>query len=170
MSAHDPIDPISNNTTDAIATPMNPGQPAAGLGCPAPFLELLSVRRESVGDGVAVVALELRADLLNQHGSSHSGVVMTLLESAMLHAARGPGDLTREVETIDLHLGFMRPASGRLVATGRTTGGGRSVSFCEAELVDGSGALVAKGMGTFRLRAPVPAPPGGGTATPLKFA
>jgi acyl-coenzyme A thioesterase PaaI-like protein len=60
----------------------------------------------------------------------------------------------------------MRRASGRLVATGRTTGGGRSVCFCEAELVDGSGAMVAKGMGTFRLRAPVPAPSGGGTAAP----
>lgn len=162
MSAHDPI------ATDATATPtpLNPRQSVAGVERPVPFLDLLSVRRESVGEGVAVVALELRAELLNQHGSSHSGVVMTLLESAMVHAARGPGDLTREVETIDLHLGFMRRASGRLVATGRTTGGGRSVCFCEAELVDGSGAMVAKGMGTFRLRAPVPAPSGGGTAAP----
>ena len=160
MSARDPI------ATDATATPLNPRQSVAGVERPVPFLDLLSVRRESVGEGVAVVALELRAELLNQHGSSHSGVVMTLLESAMVHAARGPGDLTREVETIDLHLGFMRRASGRLVATGRTTGGGRSVCFCEAELVDGSGAMVAKGMGTFRLRAPVPAPSGGGTAAP----
>ena len=160
MSARDPI------ATDATATPLNPRQSVAGVERPVPFLDLLSVRRESVGEGVAVVALELRAELLNQHGSSHSGVVMTLLESAMVHAARGPGDLTRVVETIDLHLGFMRRASGRLVATGRTTGGGRSVCFCEAELVDGSGAMVAKGMGTFRLRAPVPAPSGGGTAAP----
>jgi len=160
MSARDPI------ATDASATPLNPRQSVAGVERPVPFLDLLSVRRESVGEGVAVVALELRAELLNQHGSSHSGVVMTLLESAMVHAARGPGDLTRVVETIDLHLGFMRRASGRLVATGRTTGGGRSVCFCEAELVDGSGAMVAKGMGTFRLRAPVPAPSGGGTAAP----
>ena len=160
MSAHDPI------ATGATATLVSPGQPVGGVERPVPFLDLLSVRRESVGEGVAVVALELRAELLNQHGSSHSGVVMTLLESAMVHAARGPGDLTREVETIDLHLGFMRRASGRLVATGRTTGGGRSVCFCEAELVDGSGAMVAKGMGTFRLRAPVPAPSGGGTAAP----
>ena len=160
MSVHDPID------SNATATPLNPGQPVAGVEPPVPFLALLSLRRESVGEGVAVVALELRADLLNQHGSSHSGVVMTLLESAMVHAARGAGVVTREVETIDLHLGFMRRASGRLVATGRTTGGGRSVCFCEAELVDGSGAVVAKGMGTFRLRAPVSAPSGGGAAAP----
>ena len=160
MSARDPM------AIDAIAAPVYPRQSMADVERPVPFLELLSVRRESVGEGVAVVALELRADLLNQHGSSHSGVVMTLLESAMVHAARGAGDVTREVETIDLHLGFMRRASGRLVATGRTTGGGRSVCFCEAELVDGSGAVVAKGMGTFRLRAPVSAPSGGGTAAP----
>lgn len=154
MSAHEPISMDATNTT---ATPMNPGQPVAGVERPVPFLELLAVRRESVDEGVAVVALDLRADLLNQHGSSHSGVVMTLLESAMVHAARGLADFAREIETIDMHVGFTRRASGRLVATGRTTGGGRSVCFCEAELVDGSGAVVAKGMGTFRLRAPVPA-------------
>jgi uncharacterized protein (TIGR00369 family) len=151
MSGHDPVD------TTATATPLNPGQPVAGVGRTVPFLELLSVRRESMDGGVAVVALELRDDLLNQHGSGHAGVVMTLLESAMAHAALGQLDIAREVETIDMHVGFMRRASGRLVATGRTTGGGRSVCFCEAELVDGSGAVVARGMGTFRLRSPMAA-------------
>jgi fatty-acyl-CoA synthase len=151
MSAHDPID------TDATEAPVNQGKPVAGFDRHVPFLELLSVRRESVGEGVAVVALDLRADLLNNHGASHGGVVMTLLDSAMANAALGLVDFAREVETIDMHVGFMRRASGRLMATGRTTGGGRSVCFCEAELVDDSGAVVAKGMGTFRFRAPVAA-------------
>nr|WP_283771341.1 PaaI family thioesterase [Acidovorax sp. CCYZU-2555] len=116
---------------------------------------MLGMRRESVGDGVAVVALDLHAELLNNHGAGHGGVVMTLLDSAMANAALSRIDFAREVVTIDMHIGFMRPSSGRLRATGRATGGGRSVCFCEAELVDDSGEVVAKAMGTFRYRTPV---------------
>lgn len=148
------------------AAPLNQGKPVAGPDRHIPFLELLSVRREAVGKGVAVVAVDLRSDLLNNHGGGHGGVVMTLLDSAMANAALGLIDFTREVVTIDMHVGFMRPAFGRLVATGRTTGGGRSVCFCEAELVDGTGAVVAKAMGTFRYRSPVADVSGNTTPAP----
>lgn len=62
--------------------------------------------------------------------------------------------LTREVVTIDIHVALMSPATGRLTATGRATGGGRSVCFCEAEIADANGHLVARAMGTFRYREP----------------
>lgn len=119
-----------------------------------PFLQLLGARCEKAQAGEAVVALELQPGLLNNHGGGHGGVVMTLLDNAMAHAALSRVDYEREVVTIDMHIGFMRAVSGRLVATGRANGGGRSVCFCEAELVDGSGAVVAKAMGTFRYRQP----------------
>ena len=130
----------------------------AGPARHVPFLAFLETRRESVGDGQAVVTLALRPELLNNHGGGHGGVVMTLLDSAMANAALSRIGFSREVVTIDMHIGFMRPASGRLVATGRATGGGRSVCFCEAELVDDSGTVVAKAMGTFRYREPGSAP------------
>jgi fatty-acyl-CoA synthase len=119
-----------------------------------PFLDKIGMRRVRVGGGEAVVTLELQPDLLNNHGGGHGGVVMTLLDSAMANAALSRIDFTREVVTIDMHIGFMRPASGRLEATGRATGGGRSVCFCEAAVTDATGEIVAKAMGTFRYRAP----------------
>ena len=79
-------------------------------------------------------------------------VVMTLLDDAMANAAAGRIGFTRDVVIIDMHIGFMRPASGRLTATGRATGGGRSVCFCEAEVTDAHGHVVAKAMGTYRYR------------------
>ena len=66
----------------------------------------------------------------------------------MARAASSRTDDARDVVAIDMHIGFVRAAFGRLVATGRTTGGGTSVCFCEAELVDGSGGVVANAMGT----------------------
>ena len=37
-------------------------------------------------------------------------------------------------------------------ATGRATGGGKSVCFCEARVEDASGRVAAQAMGTFRYR------------------
>ena len=56
-----------------------------------------------------------------------------------------------------LRIAFMQPGTGRLTATGRATGGGRSVCFCEAEIRNEAGQVTAKAMGTFRYRTPGPA-------------
>jgi uncharacterized protein (TIGR00369 family) len=77
---------------------------------------------------------------------------MTLLDCAMANAALSRVDYEREVVTIDMHIAFMRPSAGRLVATGRATGGGKSVCFCEASIVDADGEVAAQAMGTFRYR------------------
>lgn len=76
--------------------------------------------------------------------------LVTLLDSAMVQAALSRFEHAREVLAVDLHIAFMRPARGQLVAEGRATGGGRSVCFCEATVTDGSGEVAARAMGTFR--------------------
>jgi fatty-acyl-CoA synthase len=126
----------------------------AGADRHVPFLAWLGARRERLGDGEAVVVLDLAPELLNNHGAGHGGVVMTLLDNAMSNAALSRIGFAREVVTIDVHVAFMRAAKGRLTATARATGGGRSVCFCEAEIADADGHVVAKGMGTFRYREP----------------
>ena len=119
-----------------------------------PFLAWLGARLERVADGEAVVVVDLVPELLNNHGGGHGGVVMTLLDNAMANAALSRIAFTREVVTIDIHVAFMSPATGRLTATGRATGGGRSVCFCEADIADANGQVVARAMGTFRYREP----------------
>jgi uncharacterized protein (TIGR00369 family) len=128
--------------------------PAALAERHIPFLAWLGARRESAAAGVAVVVVDLVPELLNNHGGGHGGVVMTLLDNAMANAALSRIDFAREVVTIDIHVAFMSPATGRLTATGRATGGGRSVCFCEADVADTDGRVVARAMGTFRYREP----------------
>ena len=83
-----------------------------------PFVEHLGLELWGFGDGKA----ELRVDLLESHLNSwevaHGGVLMTLLDVAMAHAARAsnasdpmtaPG-----VATIEMKTTFMRPAEGEL--------------------------------------------------------
>jgi uncharacterized protein (TIGR00369 family) len=117
-----------------------------------PFIDHLQIVVDSAQDGQAQVSLELRPELLNNHAGGHGGVVTTLLDCAMAHAALSRVDYTREVVTIDMHLAFMRPSTGRIVAVGRATGGGKSVCFCEAHIVNADGELTAQAMGTFRYR------------------
>lgn len=138
------------DTAPAAVASAGDGLPGAGRRIP--FLDHLGLRREKVADGEAVLVLPLRPELLNNHGGGHGGVVMTLLDATMANAALSRIDFTREVVTIDVHVAFMRPATGDLRCVGRATGGGRSVCYCEAEIVDASGQVTAKAMGTFRYR------------------
>jgi uncharacterized protein (TIGR00369 family) len=121
-------------------------------GTPLPFVDHLEVERVENDDGRALLALEIKPAFRNSWEAAHGGIIMTLLDSAMSLAARlhlhgAPGGIL----TIEMNSKFIRPAMGdRLSAEGRVIGGGRSILFCEAEVHDADGKLVAKGMGTLK--------------------
>jgi len=127
-------------------------RPRSGRERYVPFTVHLGMRVERAEAGEAVVSMDLQPHLLNNHGAGHGGVLMTLLDVAMANAALSRVDYAREVVTIDVHVAFMSTSSGRLVATGRATGGGKSVCFCEARVEDATGRVAAEAMGTFRYR------------------
>ncbi|WP_431122149.1 PaaI family thioesterase [Variovorax paradoxus] len=138
----------------ASATPEGDDRPRSGPQRYVPFSEHIGLKVERAEGGESLVSVALRPELLNNHANGHGGVLMTLLDSAMAHAALSRVDYAREVVTVDMHIAFMRPASGLLQAEGRATGGGRSVCFCEATVTDASGEVAARAMGTFRYRDP----------------
>ena len=75
------------------------------------------------------------------------------LHAALVAAARTRlVDAARQLSATDLHVLFTAEPQGPLTATGQVTGGGRSLCFCEAELHDPQGQLVARAMGSFRYR------------------
>ena len=120
-------------------------------GRPLPFIDHLGVERVHSGEGRALLSLEIKPEHRNSWTAAHGGVIMTLLDSAMSLAARlhghgAPGGIL----TVEISVKFISPGMGtRLNAEGRVIGG-RSTLFCEAEVRDESGELVAKGMGTLR--------------------
>jgi uncharacterized protein (TIGR00369 family) len=122
------------------------------FGLEVPFLDLLGVKAELNDQGDAVVSVDLRPELMNSFQVSHGGVIMTLLDVAMAMAARTSSSHKGGAMTVDMSMSFLRPAKGRVVATGRVLRGGRSLYFCEAEAQDASGQMVAKSLGTFMLR------------------
>jgi len=80
--------------------------------------------------------------------------VLRLIEDAMADAAVARIERRRDVAVIDLHVTYMGDADGPLSARARATGGGRSICFCEGEVVDAKGTVTAQAMATFRYRDP----------------
>jgi uncharacterized protein (TIGR00369 family) len=122
------------------------------VGRPVPFADLLGIRISHREPGLARVELDARAELMNSHGAAHGGVVMTLADIALAVAAMTVDPTSRGAVTIELKVSFLSPGTGRLVAEGRCLRAGKSLSFSEGEVRDGEGNLVAKALGTFRLR------------------
>lgn len=119
-----------------------------------PFVQALGMQLWRFDGGFAEISLDVRPEMQNSWAVAHGGVVMTLLDVAMAHAARSvredhehgaPGIVTVEMKT-----SFMRPATGRLVATGHLLHATKSMAFCDGSVRDGHGALCAHATGTFK--------------------
>jgi len=119
------------------------------FGVHVPFLGWLDVKALAWQPGSVRLELTLRPELLNSLGAAHGGVVCTLLDVAMAASARSDDTGSRAV-TIDMSVQFMRPGTGVLTAEGRMLRQTKSLAFCEAELRDASGELLAKAHGTFK--------------------
>jgi len=119
-----------------------------------PFVETLGMQLWRFDSGVAEVSLDVRPEMLNSWAVAHGGVLMTLLDVAMAHAARSVRDDTDHaapgIVTIEMKTSFMRPATGRLMATGRLLHGTRNMAFCDGDVRDESGALCAHASATFK--------------------
>jgi len=119
-----------------------------------PFVEALGMRLWRFDSGVAEIGLDLQPAMLNSWQVAHGGVLMTLLDVAMAHAARstregdpggGPG-----LATIEMKTSFLRAAEGRLLATGTVLHVTAKIAFCEGTVRDATGAICAHATGTFK--------------------
>lgn len=122
--------------------------PGTLFGAHVPFATACGIEALDVCEGRTRLRLVLRPDHANNLGIAHGGVICTLLDVALGTAARlGAG---RPVVTLDMQTRFLAPGRGVLVAEGRVTRAGRSVMFCEAEIRDAAGALVATATGLLK--------------------
>ena len=119
------------------------------FGVHVPFLAWLDVRSLRLVPGEVELELDLRPELMNSLDAAHGGVICTLIDVAMAAAARSDSPESRVV-TVDMSVQFMRPGTGTLKAIGRARKITRSLAFCDAEISDANGDLVARGTGVFK--------------------
>jgi len=118
-----------------------------------PFVAHLRILTEKLGEGSAQLSLPIEPHLANSLGTVHGGVIMSLLDVALCTAARTLHPESTGVVTIDMSTSFIGGGSGaRLLADARVLRDAKTMTFVEAEAKNEDGSLVAKAMGTVRVR------------------
>ena len=130
-----------------------------------PFVEHLGFELLMMEAGRAEVAVELKPEMTNHWDVAHGGLLMTLLDVAMAHAARAPlvagGTPFAGVVTIEMKTSFMRPGLGRLVAQGQLLTRTATMAFTEGRVIDTRGDMVTHATGTFKYMHGLPVGPDG---------
>jgi uncharacterized protein (TIGR00369 family) len=124
-------------------------------------MTLIGAAMTSVAPGAIEITLPARADLTQQHGYIHAGIVTTIVDSACGYAALTLTPPGSEVLTIEYKVNFMRPATGdRLIARGRVIRAGRAITVCAGDVFaqrDGAEHPIATMLATVMVLASQPA-------------
>jgi uncharacterized protein (TIGR00369 family) len=118
-----------------------------------PIMNLIGARLSLVAPGVVEITLPYRADLAQQHGYLHAGVVTTIADSACGYAAFTLMPAGSNVLSVEFKVNLLRPAQGvEFVACAEVIKAGRTLTVVRADVFgidDKSGKeLVATMQGT----------------------
>ncbi|MPS28734.1 PaaI family thioesterase [Pigmentiphaga sp.] len=128
-----------------------PVGPLAGSAV-APFAAWLGISVHEADLGRSVLVMTASARLANRRGVIHGGAIATLMDSSMAIATRTAESGLETSGTVDLNIHFIAPGRGDLTARAEVRHAGGSIAFCQCEVRDESGTLVATAMSSFKLR------------------
>jgi uncharacterized protein (TIGR00369 family) len=116
------------------------------------LMETIGARLSLVSPGEVEIDLPYRKDLSQQHGYLHAGVVTAIVDTACGYSALTLMEAGADVLTVEYKINFVSPARGeRLVARGRVTRPGRTVTVCAGDVYavsEGEEKLVASMLAT----------------------
>jgi len=139
---------------------MQPARPHDYFGLTVPFLDHIGLEPVHFGEGKAGTRLPLRHPITNSRGEVQGGGLMTALDFTMSAAARAAFAEPMAAATVDMNTTFLAPAVSDMAIEARVVKAGRTLVFCEGEIRDPRGELVARATGTFRVFARGGARPG----------
>lgn len=115
-----------------------------------PFAKLLGIEIDSVEPGHAVLSMQIRNDLKQNHGVAHGGSVAALIDSAMAVAIMPMLTENERTTTVDLTIHYLRPLThGTARASARVVRAGKRVITVSAELFDDDGKLASTAISTY---------------------
>lgn len=121
------------------------------FGIHVPYMEHIGLRPVSLGDDTCKTELELKFVLTNSRGDVHGGALMSAFDFTLSAAARAHDPSGYGAATIDMTTHFYEPARSNMVVVARCPRRGKSIAFCEGEIFDVHGKLVAVARATFKL-------------------
>jgi uncharacterized protein (TIGR00369 family) len=121
----------------------------------SPFVLHLGMRLEKIEPDHAVLAMPYRDELATISDVVHGGALSALVDTAAMAASWSAHDASGgelRGTTVGLSVDFVAAALGSdLVAGARVLRRGRSLCFCDVDVTDANGTLVAKGLVTYKL-------------------
>ncbi len=121
------------------------------FGIDVPFMAHIGLVPLVMEDGLCRTRLDVAPHLVNSRGDIHGGSIMSAMDFTLSAAARSHDPLALGSITIDMTSHFYAPARSSLVIEGKCTRRGRSVVFCDGEVRDERGTLVAVARAVFKL-------------------
>ena len=125
--------------------------PQKYFGLEIPYLDFLQLEPVLCENDRAVTRLRLRAELLNSRGHIHGGALMSILDFTLSAAGRANDPLGIGMATIDMHTSCIEPATTDLTIEARCIRRGASIAFCEGEILDATGKVIAKASAAFKV-------------------
>jgi uncharacterized protein (TIGR00369 family) len=125
--------PLSGSREDA-AMSTDPRQVRDSLERQS-FMRLLGAHAPVVEPGHVVIELPFRADLCQQNGYLHAGVVTSVADSACGYAALTLMPAGSDVLSVEFKVNLLSPARGEVFrADARVVRSGRTLTVCQAEV------------------------------------
>jgi uncharacterized protein (TIGR00369 family) len=116
------------------------------------IMNLIGARLNRVEPGVVEINLPYRADLAQQHGYLHAGIVTTIADSACGYAAYSLMPPKSEVLSVEFKVNLLRPAKAEMfLATAEVIKSGKTLTVVRADVVGITGEhreLIATMLGT----------------------
>lgn len=130
-----------------------------------PFVETLGFELLAMENGRAEIRLDLQAGHHNSFDVAHGGVIMSLLDATMAHAARSLNPPNAKgvvpgVVTVEMKTSFMQAATGMLRAEARVLHRTATLAFCEGTVFNEVRDACAHGTATFMYLRALPTPQG----------
>ncbi len=106
-------------------------------------MALIGASLSTVEAGTSEIRLPYRADLTQQKGFVHGGIIGMIADSAAGYAAYSLMPPSASLVTVEYKLNILAPARGSLVARGSVIRSGRTLTVARAEVYAEDGTHVA---------------------------
>jgi len=117
------------------------------------IMELIGAQLTRVEPGIIEILLPYRADLAQQHGYLHAGIVTTIADSACGYAAYSLMPPNSEVLSVEFKVNLLLPAKGEMfLASAEVVKSGKTLTVVRADVFslgqEGERTLIATMLGT----------------------
>jgi acyl-CoA thioesterase len=120
-----------------------------------PFAQLLGIGIREISRGYAVLSIEVRDELRQNHGVVHGGVIASIIDTASAYAVATLLDKSEVTTTIDLTVHFLEAMTGgQAEARAKILREGRRVVVISVDVVADDGRLIATATAAFLRRQP----------------